>query len=222
MSVRQTVLRSVSGAALAIGAATVSAQAAEPFDYSFTPVSPLIYDWSGAYAGAAVGGMWSDFDTVYGPTGAFNMRGQGFSVSGLSGVLAQFNSFVFGVELDFNLSTVENTRVVSGIPVTGETDWTGSLRARAGYSFDNYLVYGTGGVTAGQFTLSIPGASSRNTEIGWTVGGGIEMGLSEQFTARAEYLYSDFGTSRGTLAGSPFSTEFGSHAVRAGVIYRFR
>jgi outer membrane immunogenic protein len=221
MAVRSILLRSVCGATL-LAAATAGAQASDPFDYQFTPVSPLIYDWSGAYAGAAVGGMWSDFNTVYAPTGPFSFSAQGFSFSGLGGVLAQFNSFVFGVELDLNLTTLDDTRVVAGIPVTAEADWTGSLRGRAGYAFDRYLIYGTGGLAAGRLSLSTPGGSTSSTEIGWTLGAGVEMGLTENFTARAEYLYSDFGTARGTLAGSPFSTEFDAHTVRAGVTYRFR
>lgn len=211
----------ICGAAL-WAACGAGVRAAEPFDYSFTPVNPLIYDWSGAYAGAAIGGMWSDFDTVYAPTSPLGFNARGFSGSALGGVLAQFNNFVFGVEVDLNLSSLKETRVATGIPITAETEWTGSLRGRAGYAFDNLLIYGTGGLAAGRFTLSQPGASASTTEFGWTLGAGIEMGLTEQFTARAEYLYTDLGTVRGSLAGSPFSTEFDSHSVRAGVTYRFR
>ena len=221
MGHRAGLIGSLCGAVLAC-AGVPAAQAADQFDYTFTPSNPLIYDWSGAYAGVAVGGMWTDFDTIYEPAGRLGHRGRGVSVSGLGGVLAQVNNFVFGVELDLSLSSLDDTKVITGIPVTAEIDWTGSLRGRAGYAFDNVLIYGTAGLAMGRFSLSRPGLSASSTQFGWTVGAGIEMGITENFTARAEYLYSDLGSVSGTLAGSPFSTEFDSHSVRAGVIYRFR
>jgi outer membrane immunogenic protein len=197
------------------------AQAADGF-YSPTPSG--VYDWSGVYGGAAIGTAWSSFTTQYGPVSPqpFDFSAQGFTFGVLGGVMAQMNSFVFGLEADVNFTSLDDTRIIQGNPISAEADWFASLRGRAGYAFDNFLVYGTGGLATGRIELSVPGAATRSRELGWTLGGGVEVALTENFTARAEYLYTDFGRTTGTLAGSPFSTEFDSHAIRAGIIYRFR
>jgi outer membrane immunogenic protein len=61
---------------------------------------------------------------------------------------------------------------------------------------------------------------------GWTAGGGIEVMLAGNLSAKVEYLYMDFGTHDGswTLTGLPTitdSTRLQSNIVRGGVNYRF-
>lgn len=196
--------------------------------YSPTPSgafgAPGAYDWSGAYGGGAIGGTWTSFSTVYGPVSPnrFDSDTGGFSLGVLGGVMAQFQNLVFGIEGDVSFASRDDTRIIQGNPITAEADWSASLRGRAGYAVDDVLLYGTGGLAWSRIGLSVPGASARTTELGWTLGAGLELALTDNFTARAEYLYSDFGATSGTLGGSPFSTEFDSHAIRAGIIYRFR
>jgi outer membrane immunogenic protein len=89
-------------------------------------------------------------------------------------------------------------------------DIQGSIRGRLGIAWDRVLIYGTGGVAfAGvnsDLTLSgvdtrvvpfVPFFASRsrsNSRTGWTVGGGIEYALTNNWSIRAEYRFSDFGT----------------------------
>ncbi len=225
MSLRGHILSGVVAAALSTGLAT-DGLAADRFDHDFGPApsGSLLHNWSGAYAGVAVGGIWSSFDTIYGGTTPplFDFDARGVTLTGLGGFTTQTGRFVFGVEADFTFTNLDDSRVVSGVPVTASADWYSTLRGRVGYSFDNLLVYGTGGLAAGRMEFGVPGATRSNTELGWTVGAGVEMPITDNFTARAEYLYTDFGTSSGAVSGSPFSTEFDAHTIRAGVIYRFR
>jgi outer membrane immunogenic protein len=79
------------------------------------------------------------------------------------------------------------------------------------------------------------GAFSK-TKTGWTLGGGVEVGLTPSWTARAEYLYVDFGNETITsnnlfLAFIPaprplqtftHSADLRSNIVRVAVNYRFR
>ena len=99
---------------------------------------------------------------------------------------------------------------------------SGSVRARIGYAFDRWLYYGTAGyawtqdnLTRTQLSDNSPLASGGTVESkfparsGWTVGAGVEAPLAPHWTARIEYLYSDFGRASVTfpLAGQRFELE---------------
>ncbi len=68
------------------------------------------------------------------------------------------------------------------------------------------------------------------TRVGWTVGGGVEYAISNNWSIRAEYRYTDLGhfndtltTSTGAIAGGPFTVHIHNtdNAVRLGFSYRF-
>lgn len=61
---------------------------------------------------------------------------------------------------------------------------------------------------------------------GWTVGGGVELALGPNWSAKLEYLYVDLGTVNNTIVvtGGPSLTDSARiqmNVVRAGVNYRF-
>jgi outer membrane immunogenic protein len=92
----------------------------------------------------------------------------------------------------------------------GGLDWMASVRGRAGVTADNTLFYltaggavaqiggttttvvnGSGiGIPAGTFTATSGGPT---TAIGWTVGGGIEVALNDNWSIGGEYRHTDFG-----------------------------
>ncbi len=87
---------------------------------------------------------------------------------------------------------------------TSRADIQGSIRGRVGIAWDRALLYATGGVAFSGFNNSITdttgfvapagtSASFSNTRVGWTVGGGIEYAITNNWSVRAEYRYSDFG-----------------------------
>ena len=98
-----------------------------------------------------------------------------------------------------------------------------------------WLFYVTGGLAYGGFnsneTFTFGAATSINnfntTRAGWTVGGGIEGSLGNNWSAKLEYLYMDFGTFNGAFIGvAPFtpialSTHVTDNIVRVGVNYHF-
>jgi outer membrane immunogenic protein len=86
-----------------------------------------------------------------------------------------------------------------------------TVRARAGYAFDNILLYGTGGLALGQldyvFELNWPdingfarGQTSK-LALGYTGGAGIEVGFGN-WTFKTEYLFYDLG---GENFAAPFT-----------------
>ncbi len=209
---------------LIVAAALMAAPAAQAADETaFTPAAPIVYDWSGIYAGASVGASFDAFDTLYGaPPVGTTFDSNGFTGGALAGVNFQNGQFVYGVEADINFKLGDDTAVVAGVPLTAKSDWFSTLRGRAGYAFDRYMLYGTGGLAFGDVSLSTPGASVSDTRVGWTLGAGLEAAITDNFTLRGEYLYTDLGSVDGSIGGNPFSTEFDSHTVRAGVTYKFK
>jgi outer membrane immunogenic protein len=122
--------------------------------------------------------------------------------------------------------------------------WFGTVRARLGVEpADRVMLYVTGGLAYGEVdsnaafsvTATTPGgtatttgsASASNTQVGWTVGGGLEWAFWQRWSAKVEYLYIDFGTFSDTLTGiGAFPTITASSRVtdnifRVGVNYSF-
>jgi outer membrane immunogenic protein len=133
-------------------------------------------------------------------------------------------------------------------------DYLGTVRGRIGYLFTpSLLIYATGGLAYGGANLNssfsatestaagafvgsaFGGANASNTQVGWTVGGGLEWMFAHNWSAKLEYLYYDLGTvslnspvqyvnavtgSTG-LGASQTSAQFNGHIVRAGVNYHF-
>jgi outer membrane immunogenic protein len=99
------------------------------------------------------------------------------------------------------------------------------VRGRAGYAFGGVLPYVTGGLALGDIRAAAPGfAGASATNAGWTVGGGIEIALPGNWTAKAEYLHVDLGKFNcGASCGiSPTdNVSMRDDVVRAGLNYHF-
>ena len=88
------------------------------------------------------------------------------------------------------------------------------------------MPYVTGGAAFGDVRASQPGFSgNKETNVGWTVGGGLEFAIAGNWTAKAEYLYVNLGdTTCGLACGNglnPDDVRFRTHIVRGGVNVRF-
>ncbi|MEJ8572194.1 outer membrane protein [Microbaculum marinum] len=211
------------GTAILMAAAAAPGHAQTVDRNMFTPAAPVVYDWSGVYAGVSAGASWDTFDTLFGVAPvSTSFDPSNFTAGAYAGMNFQNGPFVYGLELDVNFKTGDDTQLIAGVPVTAQNDWFSTLRGRAGYAYDRYLFYGTGGLAVGDVELSAPGTSFSDTKVGWTIGAGIEAAINDRITLRGEYLYTDLGKVDGSLGGSPFTTEFDSHTVRAGVTYKFQ
>ena len=116
-------------------------------------------------------------------------------------------------------------------------DWFSTIRARAGYARDRLLVYATGGIAVGEigssiayqpviagFPIPVVPGSARSTRAGWTAGAGFEYAFNGNWSAKAEYLYLDFGKfSYLTVPLNDIRAEVDAreHVVRLGLNYRF-
>jgi outer membrane immunogenic protein len=102
-------------------------------------------------------------------------------------------------------------------------NWFGTVRGRAGWLFTpTLLLYGTAGFAYGGVSGGFSNYS--NTRTGWTAGGGVEWMFLPNWSAKAEYLYTDLN-SGGTTGFWGYNYGYHRHpeinTVRAGVNYHF-
>ena len=87
------------------------------------------------------------------------------------------------------------------------------------------MPYVTGGLAIGDIRAHTPGYLGQDeTNFGWTVGTGLEIGLFGTWTAKAEYLYVDLGDINCGLGCGPLASDhasFSTHIVRGGLNFRF-
>lgn len=196
--------------ALVAASWTISAQAAD-MNYSrpYTVNQPLnAYSWAGPYLGGNLGYAWGSIDNN--PT-----KPSGFAGGVQAGYNWQNGPWVFGVEGDIQASGAEQTFA----PWKFSNPWFGTLRGRAGYALGNVLFYGTGGLAFGELRANTFGLSESNSNLGWTLGAGAEMGFAPNWSAKVEYLYVDLNNSNFVVTGASNGYRFG--LIRAGVNYHF-
>jgi outer membrane immunogenic protein len=184
------------------------------------------YNWTGAYFGANVGGVWGRSHAqepnqeAEPGAGAFNAFGDAFTASttGTTGGAQigynwQASSIVYGLEGDFGylgFKGQQSSNLFAGTFVSSTGGAFGTFRGRIGYAADRALFYVTGGLivadvaagvsnpfnTGPNFTDGIIFTSKTNAEAGWTAGGGIEYALGRGWSVKGEYLHFDLGTKR--------------------------
>jgi outer membrane immunogenic protein len=195
---------------------TGSAYAADIINPEPAPAAPA-YDspqknWSGIYLGVLLGYNFGDADVAGGPS----VDVDGIDGGIYAGYNYQFDNWVVGLEGDAVISGADG----SGGGVNVEQTWSGSVRARAGYSLESFLLYGTGGLAVADIEASSAGASDSNTHLGWTIGAGVESMITDSVTARIEYRYTEYEDKTFSL-GAPTSADLSTSTIRAGVGVKF-
>jgi outer membrane immunogenic protein len=206
--------------------------------------------------------------TTSGTSGSGNV--DGFVGGGQIGYNWKRDQWLFGLEADIQYSDQKGSYTACNVAgclagsALGTADhrlkWFGTFRGRAGWLPTNWLLlYATGGLVYGQLesnylsgivgTTLLAGSNS-TTRAGWTVGGGAEGRINNEWSVKVEYLYADYGnfdTTLGTGAAvvttgpcaptgtglactrttttstvaSAVSTNFIDHIIRVGLNYRF-
>lgn len=166
--------------------------------------------WQGPYVGANLGYQWGA--TTNNPAEPAGVAG---------GVQAGYNfqsgHVVFGAETDLQISGAEDRFA----PWKFSNPWFGTLRGRAGFALNNILFYGTVGLAYGNLRAQniTTGLSQNGTGAGWAMGAGMEVALTGNWTAKAEYLYVDLTDRAYSITGVNKGLE--SSLLRMGVNYRF-
>ncbi|GLK71004.1 porin family protein [Ancylobacter dichloromethanicus] len=156
------------------------------------------------------------------------------------------NNVVLGIEADFNFGALEDklsyTAADGGDPtfqdfgsITSKIEAFGTVRGRVGYAMDRFLPYFTGGLAwanvkvdenwtsyvDGAYIPGLSGTASRSETLwGWTIGGGVEYAVTDNWTVKAEYLYADLGDINWDGAANT-KIDMTMQTLKAGVNYKF-
>ena len=218
------------GATMPALAADLGARA--PY-YSKAPayVAP-IYNWTGFYIGAHLGGAFSSDSNFSGL--ATGNNGNGRFLGGLQGG-ADYQlapNWVIGGEAQYSwLSGSVGAAYPGGFLYNNNQRGLGSLTGRVGYTWGPGLLYVKGGyaysdnnesVTLGGVPVAF--ATLGDHRNGYTVGAGLEYMFAPNWSAKVEYQYYNFGNA--SFSAPAALVPFGSfttddHVVRAGINYRF-
>ena len=115
--------------------------------------------------------------------------------------------------------------------------YDGSVRARVGYAFDRLLLYGTAGLafsfdyttrtqvastpTGGGFAAPGTVEQTQIMRLGWAAGIGVEIPVTDKWTAKAEYLQTGFDR-KGTFfaaSGEAYQADLATQSIRFGLNY---
>lgn len=218
----------VSGFAAAAAALSLSAGASMAADVA----TSAGYDWTGLYLGAHGGYVWGEADVGYeGDGGGGDL--DGFLGGALAGYNFQTDMIVLGVEGDVGGGDVNGNGAVGAPPpqpasyYTYDLDWNAHLRARAGVAVDKALFFVAGGLAVARHTLSAEENNQSHgddsqTHTGWTIGAGVEYGLTDNLLLRAEYLYDDYGSQTySDDEGDEYDVDLTAQTARAALSYKF-
>ena len=198
-----------------------------------------VYNWTGIYLGINGGygfGQQTPGSLFGDSFSAFNYNGNGWLGGLTAGAQIQSGHTVMGLEADIDWANITGSGTgpvaFNGAPI-GTATLSSSLssistaRARVGYALDNWLFYATGGLAVtneksnltgpvgficgtGAFN-SPPCGSLADLHLGLAAGAGVEYGITQNLSAKAEWLWVGAG------AGNTLK----ENMLRAGVNWRF-
>ena len=201
---KRTIILAATVAAMAAGAS----RAADYYGGAPYPATPAAYiaqnTWTGPYIGANIGYQ-------FGNTSFFNLEPSGVAGGVQGGYNWQFGQIVVGGEADFQFSGADDTTFAA---YKFSNPWFGTVRARLGYAMNNILFYATGGFAYGKGELDYLGFSEDHILGGWSVGAGLEVGLTRNLSARAEYLFVDLSPTNYVFSNMNAGIEFEHRALR--------
>ena len=193
--------------------------------------------------------------TYYSGLGGFDgdaadsQRANGWLIGGTVGCNYQINRLILGLEADVSFAGMRSNASDFETDVWQRGDridhrwsngitWLATIRGRVGFTIDRFLVYATGGLAiakgndrteatyddgAGRAAHVV--SRDSKTHLGWVLGAGVEAAITQQITAKLEYLHVDLGSQiyrtdlRAILGYAAMRQS--ADIVRAGVNYRF-
>jgi len=192
-------------------------------DVPGAPLPIAAYDWTGFYLGPSLGVDWGYTNWTFLSNGNKTYpRFAGVLPGGQVGYNYQYGKWVFGVEGDAGWTNAHGSRACpNGFFFNCEINVNSlyTVTGRVGYVWpDRVLWYAKGGLAIGEvkaqsrcntdsqllFTGALlnpgcPVQGTTRTDAGWTVGGGSELALTDNWSVKAETSYFNLGTGRYTL-----------------------
>jgi opacity protein-like surface antigen len=229
------------------GAAAASANAADQ-SVSAAPRAPSYYPnsyfppavlWQGFYVGLNLGGAFSSASWTDPYSGLSNNPMPASLLGGAQiGVNWQWNTWVLGIEADGDYLKLDSSATNSfGETLQVRDHWLFTTTGRVGYAAGQWLYYVKGGAAfVGErdkaYEPTFVASTSTVTQVGPTVGAGVEYAFTNHLSGRLEYDFMYFRPEglflnptivyAGTPAtNTPANVDWTIHRVLAAVNYRF-
>lgn len=183
------------------------------------------------------------------PTGGFGGLLLGYNAQFQNFIIGWEADFSFSGIRDTATGTFNNSAVFdtdtgsTNGQVTLETKlkWFGTVRGRWGFVVGSVMPYATGGLAYGKLENTVTSSATQilnganaggynlsatfsDTQLGYTVGGGLDWLIANNWLFRAEYLYFNFGGDDyvpALPAVTLLNTDFEMHIIRAALVFKF-
>ncbi|MGX1786906.1 outer membrane protein [Bosea sp. NPDC055332] len=175
---------------------------------------PRAYNWNGVYAGVHAGASFDRFE------GTAKKSRNEILLGGQMGYNLQLGGLVTGLEADISMNGLGKGAKRTG-GTSADMRYVSTLKARAGFAFDRFLVYGLGGVAYGSLKASDGLVSKEKSKVGYVVGAGAEYGITDNLSAKLEYNYVSLGKQNFQFTTGRARVGVNEHLVKAGLNYRF-
>ena len=209
----------------AIGFASIASAADMPVKARPMPVA-AVYNWTGCYIGGHAGVGWAKRDwsntantTAFGDLGpgqGFSQTDSGFVGGGQLGCNYQVNQWVFGIEGTFAGTSIKGDLAnrTFGLALddvfSSKINSIATVTGRIGLAFNNWLPYIKGGYAGANVDFSVSDTVPANVgsgsgtqwHNGWTLGGGVEYGLTPNWILGLEYDYISLQSKNYNVAGA--------------------
>lgn len=216
-------------------------------------VADYTHDWTGFYAGvhagfgnANISGVYDSPDADPGDVfvddgeGSFDLEPKDFLLGAQLGYNHQIDNFVLGVEADLAWADWSDSLKYGSDDdeLSAEMNWLGTIRARAGVTMGELLLFGTAGVAWSDTSFTgnddypdtDPGevGTADFSDMGWAFGGGAEYAITESVSIKADALYIMFDEQIDTADLQSEETKPGDYVeledmfvARVGINYHF-
>jgi outer membrane autotransporter protein len=216
------------------------------------PVSDPAPNWTGFYIGGFAGAGYGGTKMGFPGVGSAGPQAAGALAGGTLGYNYQVGSWVLGVEGDAGWTNARGSvacsgavggvipNVLSGTDCADRADFLATATARLGYAWGRTLYYAKVGGAWTHETFSVtcnntPGVpclgptgalltqtSVADDRVGWTAGYGVEFALTQNWSAKGEVNYIDFGNKNLTAAdGTVINAGMHITEGKVGLNYRF-
>lgn len=160
--------------------------------------------------------------------GDAKLRTRGGLVGGVLGWNAQHGAWILGIEGDYSYAAITGESNNCGtVPhlCGSRLQSLGTLRGRVGTTFNDWMIYGTGGWAFGRISgFDVAKSSGDAMYSGWTIGAGLEKRFAPQWSFKLEYLYTDLGGRdlyQASVPGFPEHVSYTVSTLRVGINYFF-
>ncbi|WP_077963161.1 outer membrane protein [Ensifer adhaerens] len=192
--------------------ALFGAQPSQAADFSApTYQDPPAFSWSGAYVGAH-GGL--------GFTGSPNPFADrnGVALGVQAGYNMQAGPGIVGAEIEGSYLGDTEHKVNGG---KLKEKWRGAIKAKAGLTFDQTLVYGTAGYAMTSYKKAGGVQKDVGFKGGYLLGAGVEQAFAGGLSAKLEYNYITTPDVRTHTSSGSSEKDINSHVIKAGINMRF-